>query len=497
MPSAPASVFPVILADVVGVCGAVPLRVELGGGLLHARLVAAAVPDENDIDEPLAPEAGCDIFKNHAESAFTNTQRSGIVEILRVALGHLAWSVRYTSIMSQSRLNPFVPGRGALPPYLAGREAEQQALMGIFAYVEAGRGAPRDVVLCGPRGNGKTVLLRWFQREIEALDGQIDLLWRTPSDLPSVDALATTLVPPRRFKSMLPDTLSLSVGVGRAGWDLRNDPGTLAELLTLRCRQRPLVVLLDEAHTLDRVVGQALLNASQSVSAAAPFLLVLAGTPGLEPRLHAMSATFWDRAEHLAIGLLEPAASAAALTRPFGAETPSVMFEDAALQQVLDDSQCYPYFLQLFGAALWDVVVADGKTMIDDAIVARATAIFDQKKGTYYRHRRNELQRAGLLEMAAALADAFCERASMAQAEVDAAIVQAQSGIVRDGSGDARGLESLGPTSPIRVRDHLAAVGYVWNPPGEGDVWRPGIPSLMRHIGIAAPTAPGCDDPDT
>ena len=136
--------------------------------------------------------------------------------------------------------------------------------MGILAYVEAGQGAPRDVVRCGPQGNGKTVLLRWFQRQIAARGTQIDILWRTGSDLPSVDALATTLVPPRRFRSVLPDTLSLSVGVGRTGWDLRNNPGTLAELLTVRCGQRPLVVLLDEAHTLDPVVGQALLNASQS-----------------------------------------------------------------------------------------------------------------------------------------------------------------------------------------------------------------------------------------
>ena len=358
--------------------------------------------------------------------------------------------------------------------------------MDILGYVEAGRGARRDVVLCGPRGNGKTVLLRWFQREIAARDNQIDLLWRTPSDLPSVDALATTLVPPRRFRSVLPDTLSLSVGVGRVGWDLRNNPGTLAELLTVRCGQRPLVVLLDEAHTLEPVVGQALLNASQSVSGVAPFLLVLAGTPGLEPRLHAMSATFWDRAEHLAIGLLERAASADALTRPFGAESPSVTFEETALQQVVDDSQCYPYFLQLFGAALWEVVVADSQNVIDESVVAHATATFDEKRGTYYRHRRNELQRAGLLRPAAALADAFGERTTMSQAEVDETIVRAQTDVLPDAPGDTHGPEPLDPASPIRVRDHLAAVGYVWNPQGEGDVWRAGIPSLMRHIGTAA-----------
>ena len=178
----------------------------------------------------------------------------------------------------QPPINPFVPGHGALPPFLAGRGAEQQELMRLLAYVRAGRGAPRSAVLSGPRGNGKTVLLRWFEREIEAA-GKVDVVWRTPSDLPSLDALATTLVPPARFRSLLPDTLSVSIGIGRLGWELGGNPGTLAELLTLRCAHRPLVILLDEAHTLDEGVGRALLNAGQSVAATAPFLLVLAGTP--------------------------------------------------------------------------------------------------------------------------------------------------------------------------------------------------------------------------
>ena len=384
--------------------------------------------------------------------------------------------------MTRTPLNPFVPGRGVLPPYLAGREVEKRALTGILAYVEADRGAPRDVVLCGPRGNGKTVLLRWFQREIEALDGRIEVLWRTPSDLPSVDAMATSLVPPGRFRSTPPDSLSLSIGIGRVGWELGDNLGTLAELLTLRCRQRPLVVLLDEAHTLDPVVGQALLNASQSVSAQAPFLLVLAGTPGLEPQLNAMSATFWDRAEQLAIGLLGRTASEQALTRPFEGEAPPVTFEVAALARVLDDSQCYPYFLQLFGAALWDAVAAGGETTIQGAVVARAVGAFDERRGTYYHHRRNELERAGLLDVASALARAFKGRDSMPQAEVDAAIAGA------DATSGPRGIDpSSSPTAHnrhqlIRIRDELAAIGYIWNPPGDRDVWRPGIPSLMAHI---------------
>lgn len=391
--------------------------------------------------------------------------------------------------MVPTPLNPFVPGRGVVPPYLAGREVEQRTLKRIVAYVQAGRGAPRDVVLCGPRGNGKTVLLRWFQREVDALDEGIEVVWRTPSDLPSVDTLATSLAPPGRFKAILPDSLSLSIGVGRVGWELGDNPGTLAELLTLRCRQRPLVVLLDEAHTLDPVVGQALLNASQSVSSQAPFLLVLAGTPGLEPQLNAMSATFWDRAEQLGIGLLDPAAAADALTRPFEDETPPVAFEKAALASAVEGSQCYPYFLQLFGAALWDAVATGGQTTIGSAAVAQAATAFHRSRATYYHHRRNELDREGLLAVAGALAGAFESRETMTQAELDHAIAAAGS------NSDRAGRPSLAPRSAeyrdeaIRIRDGLAAVGYVWNPPGESDLWRPGIPSLMAHIAsVAAPT---------
>ena len=155
--------------------------------------------------------------------------------------------------------------------------------------------------MSGPRGNGKTVLLRWLQGEIET-DGGIDVVWRTPSDLPVLDALATALAPPDRFQSLLPDKLSVSIGIGRLGWELGGDPGTLTDLLTLRCAQRPLVVLLDEAHTLDVAVGRALLNAGQSTASAAPFLLVLAGTPGLTLHLDRMSATFWNRISLAAAG---------------------------------------------------------------------------------------------------------------------------------------------------------------------------------------------------
>ena len=53
----------------------------------------------------------------------------------------------------------------------------------------------------------------------------------------------------------------------------------------------------------------------------APFLLVLAGTPGLPAHLSTMNASFWSRLGkgRLGIGLLSDAAARAALVEPLAA----------------------------------------------------------------------------------------------------------------------------------------------------------------------------------
>ena len=366
-------------------------------------------------------------------------------------------------------VNPFVPGRGHVPPFLAGREAEQAELKGLLAYLGAGRGSPRDVILSGPRGNGKTALLRWFQGEIEAQAAPIDTLWLTPADFLGLDGLATLLVPPRRFESLRPDTLSFSIGVGRLGWELGERPGSLTGLLTERCRQRPLVLLLDEAHTLPVETGKALLNASQSVGAAAPFLFAMAGTPGLHAHLNTMSATFWSRGRKLGIGLLDAEAAEAALTRPLAEMETPIGFEEGALRGVVEQSQGYPYFLQLWGAALWTRARDQGAVRIDASLVAQARAGFEAERAAYYEDRREELQRQGVLEVAARVAGAFVGKPALREHEINAVIAEALGHDA--GAGDVQ-----------KIRDGLAALGYVWKAPGEEDRWRPGIPSLMGYV---------------
>ena len=367
-------------------------------------------------------------------------------------------------------LNPFVPGHGQIPPHLAGREEEQRELIDLLAYVKAGRGAPRNAVLSGPRGNGKTALLRWFEHEVETSGNSIDAVWLTPSEIQSLDKLATRLVPPGRFATLRPDTLSFSVGFGKLGWELDGDPGSLTLLLTARCTRRPLVVVLDEAHTLAKDVGQVLLNAGQTVCARAPFLLVMAGTPSLQPHLNTMSATFWSRAEKLGIGRLDATSAAAALTVPLAKETPPVTFDDAVLEQIVRDSQGYPYFLQLRGAALWRAAATSGATRIDAELAKSAAPAFDRGRSAYYEDRREELARRGLSASSVGVAHAFGARATLREHELDS--------VIRTTLGHAAGDEGL----VLQHRDALAEVGYVWKPPHAEDVWQPGIPSLMEYV---------------
>ena len=55
----------------------------------------------------------------------------------------------------------FTPGDGATPPAFTGREREEAVLTRCLGELFGGRAPPHNVVLTGPRGTGKTVLLNW------------------------------------------------------------------------------------------------------------------------------------------------------------------------------------------------------------------------------------------------------------------------------------------------------------------------------------------------
>ena len=365
--------------------------------------------------------------------------------------------------------SPFLPGAGRQPPFLAGRTDEQDVLRQQLSYLRHDQGAPGDVVLVGPRGNGKTVLLGWLAREIQAGQSLNVLEW-TPDHIRTPAALTAELLPDPVWRKLKDSVESVSV----AGHGVTFRKGDLPvavtsafrDALAARCRQRPLVVLLDEAHMLDVEVGRALLNLSQEVRRQAPFLLVLAGTPNLPAHLNRMGATFWSRAEQLGIGRLTEEASRDALLEPFSEHEVSV--DSPVLAPVIAESQGYPFFLQLWGAALWRQLQASGGSTLTPAQVAAARSEFDRRRVAYYETRFRELETRGLVAAAAAIAETFAM-----QAELPDPTLRATVATTLPEASDASRLQA--------ALDALADLGYVWRSPTARD-WTPGIPSLMDYL---------------
>ena len=379
--------------------------------------------------------------------------------------------------MNPTKQRLFTPGSGATPPALTGREPEQAVLNRCLADLAGGASPPHDVVLTGPRGNGKTVLLNWFKAACEGR--KLDVVALTPDEIPDRAALIAALSPRTWGSKLMPRKVGVAA-VGSVEWAASTAaPDNLARQLSARCRKKAVAVLLDEAHTLDAEVGRTLLNASQKVRGEAPFLLVLAGTPGLPAHLGTMNASFWDRLGTglLGIGLLSEAAAREALVEPLAAHGTGI--DAGALDTVSEDSQCYPYFIQLWGEALWERRLATGATRLTPEDVAEARPDVAAQVTNYYQRRYRELEAGGLLPTAVALAPVFraAADATASDHEVDAALATT--------GADA--------AARLAAREALNRLGYVWCPPGQLPpvTWSAGIPSLMAHVlDHAKPPAP-------
>ena len=368
---------------------------------------------------------------------------------------------------TRSRQGPFRPGAGGLPPYLAGRASEQALCRALLGDLRDGLAPSRDLVLHGPRGNGKTALLVWLQQEAAAYAG-VDVLSLTPAGMPDETKLVERLLPTSWWRRFAPGQVSVQGITWRPG---RHDPPPLDEALAVRVRKAPLLLLIDEVHTLDVAVGRALLNAGQQVGRRLPFLLVLAGTPSLRAHLNAMDATFWNRADRHPIGRLDGSATAAALRNPLRSD--DIEIDDDALAHIVRDSHGYPYFVQLWGQAVWRRAVAAtppataGERRITLAAAAAVQAAVDREKDDYCLDRYEELETSHLLPVARAVAEAFDTGPLLDDVQLETAI--------------RRGLEAAPESDPTEAKDLLRNVGYVWRPEAK-PVWEPGIPSLLDYV---------------
>ena len=194
---------------------------------------------------------------------------------------------------------------------------------------------------------------------------------------------------------------------------------------------------------------------------------VLSRCLGLPDRLSAMDASFWSRLGKglLPVGRLDDAAAREALVRPLADH--HVVFDVDALDAVVEHSQRYPYFIQLWGDELWERRA--GAARITTELAAAAGPAVVASVSDYYQTRYRELRAEGLLDAAVAVAPLFQDRAdaTAAEPELEAALA---------GAGDE--------ADRFAALAKLNRMGFVWRPPGRTPpaAWSAGIPSLMTYV---------------
>ncbi len=387
--------------------------------------------------------------------------------------------------------NPFTPGSGKSPPYLAGRENEQNRIREILADMADGESPAADMVMYGPRGMGKTVLLHWLKDEIRGYkkprifhmkSNQVCTCSTTANKLATPAKMWTFLLSEETLaEKVLGGETTAGVKAGASAADIvsaeafiaktwkEKEPtdGVLLNALISQCKKNPWVALVDEAHTMEPGLCRSLLNLSQEIREEAPFLLVLAGTPGLAHFLKTVGASFVERSTKMGIARLDAQATADAIVKPL--QEDGITVDADALEHVVEDSQHYPYFIQLWGEALWDVAKEKDLQKLTAQEIAEVETKIENRRLNFYGERRNTLDELGLLPAAVAIAALFQDTETTTRATL--------IDVIADNSP----VDSLATQS---VNEHLQTLirhEFIWNPP-DTDLYEAGIPSLMRYV---------------
>ncbi len=370
-------------------------------------------------------------------------------------------------MLPPDKKNPFLPGYGVIPPVLAGRDHLKRRFKERLQDIKDKQSNATATVLMGPRGCGKTVLLEWLQREARKRDlPVVNLASDHITNLGSMAREIEQQFPPNLLQRI--NTLNLNVGgfgagVGLAASSQHEESDAFGKWLrVLGCEGG--VLLIDEAHNMPPEIGQILYNKAQTIGRHHPLLLVIAGTPDLKLVLGQSHATFVERAQIERIGRLSRADAHQALFEPM---QKYVRFTDEAREHVLDEVQNYPYFIQLWGQALWDVLKASPDPRPSMDVVKAARPMVEEKRMELYSGRISELNNSDLLVPIAEMVWRLGKGQEPTRGDFNRVIHHLYS---RPGFFLKRS----------EAEQKVLHTGFIWEP--KIGAWEYGIPSLASHV---------------
>lgn len=279
--------------------------------------------------------------------------------------------------------NPFVPTFGVSPAILGGRDA---LTSGFGTSLETSPGDPRRTLLIsGPRGIGKTVLLN--ELEDEAADRGWIHLRAQPYDL--IQPLVDTEIPRalQLVRQSNPDRRKITgvtvAGLGGFSTTAAEGAGpapslisTLNELCSALPPKSGVLITLDEVQSVDQTelwhltaAIQDLRRDNRNVAFAA------AGLPeGVARLLQHPGTTFLRRAQHAVLAPMTPEETASVLQTTAAAG--GLELGGEVLHQAVGITRGYPFLVQLLGYHVFErASVRSTKATLEDVAAVHDTVL--------------------------------------------------------------------------------------------------------------------------
>jgi hypothetical protein len=276
---------------------------------------------------------------------------------------------------------------------LAGREELQDDVDDAIALIAEERRAPNALIIVGPRGVGKSVMLDEVARRAQEQYGWVRIHVQKDAGSTLDERLivetqnAHALLEQssdERTRRMRMEELSLKGGLPFGGLELRatfrrSPQQTVAASPALELTERlraltdlavamntAVVITIDEGQDANKEEFGSFGTFGQEITRRdLPFLVAIAGLPTLDNK---RLSTYFVRAERHEIGSLTREEARQALTEP--ARQAGRPFDSDAADVMLDEIAGYPFAVQIYGREAWRQ--SNGAATIDIAAVHRA-----------------------------------------------------------------------------------------------------------------------------
>lgn len=280
--------------------------------------------------------------------------------------------------------NPFKPGAGHRPPYLAGRNDEKSEFKKLLSQ----RTILENAILTGLRGVGKTVLLEEF-KPLALAEGWLwvgndlsesaslteeNMAIRIISDLSSLTSQIRIEKQSSKVGFSTPKFEGSTVSYELLLSIFHQTPGLISDKLkaTLefawgfiaQLNKHGVVFVYDEAQNLadhapkDQYPLSLLLDVFQSLQRkGVTFMLLLSGLPTLFPKLFD-ARTYAERMfKVIFLERLKEKDSIDAIKKPIADKRCPVVFEPGSIKVIVAHSGGYPYFIQFICKEVFDIFI--------------------------------------------------------------------------------------------------------------------------------------------